>query len=308
LCPARGYGTALDGSQGGKMKKFLALSAVVVVVFALGYVAHAAPAVAFGDSPVSLGNLVPFIRSGGGVPSLFDAQSTGHGVLYSEDLGVNPGQIAVVFGYAIQYRELSAGSLELASDGTVTGGGCAIVAFFPGFYRNLVILDGRREVYNLPGINAGFWQKKLVVDRVAEQASHYECSTALEDVPLWNEDGTASPFLSAVTASVATVAPTASAAVEAEAATPAATAQDATPAALERRVSGDNLTIRFSAGETVYGWKIVMDNGAICDLGECYLPSAPTGGQVTSGVVNPWENEVPSSTQPWDGLTTRPAG
>lgn len=66
----------------------------------------------------------------------------------------------------------------------------------------------------------------------------------------------------------------------------------------ERRATEQNQTLRFAKGEAVYGWRIQLDNGRLCDDGECYLPSAPVGGEVTSGVICPWAAEVESVT-PW---------
>ena len=73
------------------------------------------------------------------------------------------------------------------------------------------------------------------------------------------------------------------------------------PAAGERVPSGQNKTAAFVTGDEVYGWEIVLTDGRKCTGGECYLPSAPVGGTVLSGVVNPWDDEVPASTlaKPW---------
>lgn len=290
------------------------LSYVLAVVITVAIVGVALPnGFAFGQSPTTLSQLVPFIRSGGGVPTLFDAQSTGKGELHAYDLGVNEGQLGIVFGYGMEFAGLSSGQWTIADDGTISGGGCAMAVLEPGWYPMYVILDGRYEIYNLPGISQDSWQKKLVAERIAEQGQHYGCSYTMAEVEIWNPDGTASPFLSAVTASAATTAPavapaaTAAPTVEAATAAPAATVA---PAA-ERRLSGENQTIDFAQGESVYGWKIQLDNGYTCDLGECYLITAPAAGKVTSGVVNPSEDEISSIAKgnPWEGQSNRqPAG
>lgn len=56
----------------------------------------------------------------------------------------------------------------------------------------------------------------------------------------------------------------------------------------ERRTSGENKAIKFSKGEAVVGWQIVI-NGKTYN--QCYFASAPGAGQVTNGVVNPWDGE-----------------
>jgi len=129
----------------------------------------------------------------------------------------------------------------------------------------------------------------IVVDEWAEEEFCFRVGQAVEfgwsheivePLPGWD-------CSSATAIAVATVANTQTASQE--------------PVVESRRPSGANQTIRFSQGEKVYGWKIVLDSGAICDGGECYLPSAPAGGEVTSGVVNPWEEEIPANTTQWNG-------
>ena len=275
---------------------------LVVVAFLLGFVA-ALPSTALGESP-DISRLIPFIRMGGGTPSLFDGQSTGKGMLFAYDLGVNSQQVGIIFGYGLQYGALSSGEWTIDDSGAISGGGCAIAVLMPGFYPEFTILDGRYEIYNLPGIQQDSWTKKLVSERVQEQTAHYGCTYTLSDVQIWNQDGTASPLSSArLAATTATAAPAATTVAYATTAAPAATA----PAA-ERRISGANQSIPFSEGESVYGWRIVLDNGFGCDGGECYLPSAPVGGTVTSGVVNPWKEEIPTNTTPWSGTANRPSG
>ena len=282
------------------MKKVVGLIAAVVVVFVLGFVAGM-PGVVLGQSP-DITRLVPFIRMGGGVPTLFDAQSTGKGVIAAFDLGVNPGQLSIVFGYGLQYRDTVSGQWTISDDGTISGGGCALAVLEPGWYPSFVILDGRYEIYDLPGIQQNDWQRKLVAERVAEQATHYSCSgKTLADVLIWNEDGTITSFATAVLAATrpATVSQAATTVVE--------TAATAVSASADRRPSGSDQSIAFAAGESVYGWRIQLDNGNVCDGGECFLTAAPTNGTVTSGVVNPWPDEVSSAARanPWNGTANR---
>lgn len=59
-----------------------------------------------------------------------------------------------------------------------------------------------------------------------------------------------------------------------------------------RRETGQNASLHFNPGESAFGWKIVLDDGRVCDGGNCVLRNAPTGGTVTSGVINPWDTEI----------------
>ena len=69
---------------------------------------------------------------------------------------------------------------------------------------------------------------------------------------------------------------------------------------LPRRETGEGNSLVFSVGEAVYGWKIVLlPSGRTCDGGLCWLPVAPEGGIVTSGVINPWSEEIPPEVTPW---------
>lgn len=63
--------------------------------------------------------------------------------------------------------------------------------------------------------------------------------------------------------------------------------------------TGENQSLCFNPGEEIYGWKIKLSSGAVCDGGDCWLPVAPESGIVTSGVINPWPGEVPEGTEPW---------
>lgn len=72
-----------------------------------------------------------------------------------------------------------------------------------------------------------------------------------------------------------------------------------------RQESGVDKPLNFEKGATVVGWRIVLDSGAKCDGGNCYLVNAPISGTVTSGVIWPTSQEVASMTA-WDGLTNQP--
>ena len=71
------------------------------------------------------------------------------------------------------------------------------------------------------------------------------------------------------------------------------------PACSGRRTSGDGSTAYFCQGEEVFGVDILLRDGSSCGGGSCWLPSAPLGGWVQTGVVEPWDGEVPAGTEPW---------
>ena len=113
-------------------------------------------------------------------PNLFDADSCPpeeNPGGCSLDVGVNPGQIGSVFGWHIAWPkgELDAG-----------GEGCDLVILTPGWYENLLILDGRYEVYDVPSADYSGWVEVLGQQRAEEQAAHYSCpSKSFEDIPQW---------------------------------------------------------------------------------------------------------------------------
>jgi hypothetical protein len=219
-------------------------------------------------------NQVPEV-SGSAFPVLFDAQSTGRNVGFSYNVGVNEGQHGLVFGYQVVWNGKSLGGPNK---------GCAYVELKPGWYPDLYILDGRYEVRTLPAVNADFWKQKLTMDGLSEQGAHYGCPSGMsyDQVTKWDSALPSPP----VTGQVA------------PAAAPAAANPPVAPASVpakERKATGANKTLSFQAGESVYGWQIDLLNGKTCTGGECYLTSAPTGGTVTSGVINPWDNEVPAA-------------
>lgn len=202
------------------------------------------------------------------VPDLFDADScppeeNPNGC--SLDVGVNYGQVGVVFGWHVKWpsTELDAG-----------GNGCNLVILRSGWYENLWFLDGRYEVYDVPSADHEGCIEVLATQRANEQAANYGCPEKdFEDIPQWTSS-VPSPPISEPTA------------------TPTSTT-------CERQATGQNASLPFEAGEAVYGWKIELAPGEVCDGGECYLPNAPASGVVTSGVINPWPAEVQGVT-PWE--------
>lgn len=204
-------------------------------------------------------------------PVLFDADSCApeenpNGC--SLDVGVNSSQIGLAFGWHLKWP---LGGLDAG------GGGCDLVILQPGWYENLWLLDARFEIYSLPTSDQEGWIKVLASQRADEQTAHYGClKKDFEDIPQWDSEQPSPPIAPSVE--------------------PTATPVTVTR---ERRATGQEQTLRFAVGESAYGWRIVLDTGEVCDGGECYLPSAPSAGTVTSGVINPWPAEVEGVT-PWE--------
>ena len=108
-------------------------------------------------------------------PELFDAgdQPAGDGV-GKFDIGVNPGQIGIVFG------------VDLNWDGnSISGTGCEMVLLEEGWYENFSIVDGRYEIYDLPSSDPEGWIEVLATERVGEQHNHYGCP-AEKQIPIWS--------------------------------------------------------------------------------------------------------------------------
>lgn len=110
-------------------------------------------------------------------PKLFDAgeHPAGESTPGFFDIGVNPNQIGIVFGWDLNWNENS-----------ISGEGCEIVILPPGWYENFQMLDGRYEIYDLPSSDIAGWTEVLVSQRVAEQATHYGCP-ADKTPPTWAE-------------------------------------------------------------------------------------------------------------------------
>lgn len=138
---------------------------------------------------------------GSAFPNLFDAQSTGKGVGFAYDIGVNEGQHGLVFGYQIVWEDKTLGDPDKK--------GCALVELKPGWYPNLGIIDGRYEIRDLPTVGAEPWRQRLTLERMAEQAKHYGCAeTTYDKIPQW-ESKLPSPPENVAAVKVPTVTPTA---------------------------------------------------------------------------------------------------
>lgn len=216
-------------------------------------------------------------------PVLFDADSCAPEVSRgcSFDVGVNPGQVGLAFGWHIAWPQ---GGLD------VGGNGCDLVVLRQGWYENLVILDGRYEVYDVPQTDYEGWLEVLAVQRADEQSANYRCpSKRFADIPQWDSTSPSPPIAPTTTP---TATPT-------RGPTPSPT--PTTTVARIRRATGQNKSLTFQVGDSVYGWRIKLADSRTCDGGECWLPTTPLSGTVTSGVINPWPNEVPEKTKknPW---------
>jgi hypothetical protein len=108
-------------------------------------------------------------------PVLFDAgeHPAGESTPGFFDIGINPGQLGLVFGWDLNWNGNS-----------ISGEGCEIVVLPVGWYENFSIVDGRYEVYTLPSADPAGWTQVLVDQRVAEQAEHYGCP-ADKVPPVW---------------------------------------------------------------------------------------------------------------------------
>ncbi len=108
-------------------------------------------------------------------PELFDKQSTGKEYRATYDLGINDGQLGVVFGTRVE---------NLRTGQVVTG--CALVALTEGWNDRIRITDGRYEIYTLPAPSRKVqqeWVETLIAQRRAEQAANYGCDPNKE-VPI----------------------------------------------------------------------------------------------------------------------------
>ena len=65
--------------------------------------------------------------------------------------------------------------------------GAEIVVFYPGWYEDFRIVDGRYEVYEVPSGDYKGWALSLATERVGEQYTHYGCP-AEKQVPVWSPD------------------------------------------------------------------------------------------------------------------------
>lgn len=240
-------------------------------------------------------NFVSTVSSGLVHPVFFEGQSTGKEYRASYDVGVKPAQVGIAFGYAIQWQGRSLG---FPTDE------CGLVVLLPGWYEKLSLTDGRYEVYDLPSSAQDFWIRDLARQRMEEQQNHYGCSEK-KDVPVWDSDKPAIVW-SIVTPPALTVTSTATTATKAtptvalttRPGTPSPTATPTVTTARVRVPSGKDGSVKFVRGDSVMGWKIVMDDGKTCE-GGCFLPSAPGPGTVFDGVVNPWPQEIPQGQKAW---------
>ena len=186
------------------------------------------------------------------------------------DLGVEEGEITLVFGVYIQWEGLEAGNADWESfDQTKPIPGCGLVVLTPGFYPDLGVVDGRYENYRLPERDLDGWITVLATHRMEEQSNHYDCPDTMDHVEVWSGDPLEKPW------------------------------------AERRRWSGVDYLIPFYKGDEVFGFAIYdtvpsytpgsgHDTEPICDGGGCYLAEAPFDGACGGCVINSWwEGEIP---------------
>jgi hypothetical protein len=96
----------------------------------------------------------------------------------SFDIGVNSGQIGLVFGWHVRWPK---GGLDAG------GEGCDLVILAPGWYEDLQILDGRYEVYDVPAYDYSARVEILGQQRANEQTANYSCpAKEFDDIPIWD--------------------------------------------------------------------------------------------------------------------------
>ena len=127
------------------------------------------------DEPEVVTIVAPVVSNTLVNPVLFDAgeHPAGESTPGFFDIGINPGQLGLVFGWNLSWGE-----------DLIEGEGCEIVVLSGGWYENFEIMDGRYEVYTLPSSDIDGWTQVLIDQRVAEQATHYGCDSSVVP-PVW---------------------------------------------------------------------------------------------------------------------------
>lgn len=180
------------------------------------------------------------------------------------DLGVQDGEVTLVFGVNVEWAGLQAGNADWEEfDPNEPVPGCALVVLTPGFYPDLGIVDGRYENYRLPERDHDGWISVLATQRMEEQSEHYDCPDTMDHVEVWSGDPMEKPW------------------------------------AERRRASGVDYLIPFNEGDTVFGYSVyrgdveyiegvVHEGEILCDGGNCYLPEAEFDGWCGGCWVNSW--------------------
>ena len=185
----------------------------------------------------------------------------------SFDIGVNEGQIGLVFGTHVEWPQ---GDLDAG------GSGCDLVVLNPGWYENLRVEDARYEVYDLPERDQDGWITVLATQRVEEQARHYECSNTMDNVLVWSADPHEEFWTNRRRASGVDY--------------------------LIPFYQGDTVYgFSIYRGEVTYTEGVGHNGELLCDGGNCYLPDSPFDGWCGGCVVNTWwQEEIPANTTPID--------
>lgn len=180
------------------------------------------------------------------------------------DLGVEEGEVTLVFGVNVEWEGLQAGNADWeAFDPQEPMPGCALIVLTPGFYPDLGIVDGRYENYRLPERDHDGWITVLATQRMEEQSGHYDCPKSMDHVEVWSGDPMEKPW------------------------------------AERRRASGIDYLIPFNEGDTVFGFSVYRgdveyiegighEGKLLCDGGNCYLPEADFDGWCGGCWVNSW--------------------
>jgi len=182
----------------------------------------------------------------------------------SFDIGVNEGQIGLVFGVHVRWP---AGKLDAG------GGGCDLVVLNPGWFVDLQVKDGRYEVYTLPERDHDGWITSLATLRMQEQAEHYGCPASMGHVFVWSADPHEELWRNRRRASGVDF--------------------------LIPFYAGDKVYgFSIYRGDVTYIEGVGHEGDLVCDGGGCYLPSAAWDGWCGGCIVNTWWDEIPADAVP----------
>lgn len=244
------------------------------------------------SSPQGDGNQPPVVTGESFNPKLFDAQScdpeqNADGGC-SWDVGIHQDQVGIVKGVDISWAK--------GGKSADPNNRCEFVVLRPNsWFENLNVKDARLEVYTVWTGDLQGWLKTLAVQGAAEQAADYGCpGWTFETIPQWGSDITSPPpgvpGFNNPAGGTGSVAPQGNAGEAVQNTTGTGNTGSDTPNGKPRRTSADaGGTATFEAGESVYGYTIIMGGKTYTD---CFIPNTSAGGTVKDGVVNYWAAEV----------------